>query len=199
MSGFLNNDGEFGYGATKYLLTSIALAIPVLLIPILEAAKQLRLPEVVAFGAVLMLIVLMVQPDSRKVPRDIVSSSNHSISESRYASVAKSLKRALDQRPDAVFCVADYGAPLPDAEVNFDSYFCNRWAGSINGDESVFIWGFVTLNWAPKEDLAGIKDSLVGKKVIVVRLTREATLGPETTETWWAEYVEPSWEIISTD
>jgi hypothetical protein len=202
MSGYLNNAGQFGYGATKYLLTSIAFTIPILLIPIFEAAKQLRSMEVVAIGAVLMLIVLMVQPDTRKVPRDIVISSIQSTPDSRYASVAKSLKKALDQRPDSVFCVADYGLPLPDAELNFDSYFCNRWAGSINGDESVFIWGFVTLDWASKEDLAGIKDTLVGKKVIVVRITNGATLGTEvteTSETWWAEYVDPSWEIINTE
>jgi hypothetical protein len=202
VSGYLNNAGNFGYGATKYLLTSIAFTIPVLLIPIFEALRKPRFVEVVAFGAVLMLIVLMVQPDSRKVPLTFVNFSKQSVLDSRYLNVAKSLKLALDQRPDTVFCVADYGAPLPGAEINFDSYFCNRWAGSINGDESVFIWGFVTLGWVPKENLAGIKETLLGKKVIIVRLTGELNAVPETTgtpKTWWAEFVEPSWDVISSE
>jgi hypothetical protein len=202
ISGYLNNAGQLGYGATKYLLTSIAFTIPLLLIPILESVRKLRLLEVVAFGAVLMLIVLMVQPDSRKVPRDIVSSSNKSISESRYASVAKSLKQALDKRPDHVFCVADYGLPLPDSQMNFDSYSCNRWAGSINGDESLFIWGFVALGRAPKETLEVTRDTLEGKKVILIRLTDDPQnnlAGLDVLDTWWAEYVDPSWQIINVD
>jgi hypothetical protein len=164
--------------------------------------KQLRLLEVVAFGAVLMLIVLMVQPDSRKVPRDIVSSSNQSVSDSKYASVAKSLKKALDKEPETVFCVADYGLPLPGAEMNLESYFCNRWAGSLNGDESVFIWGSVSLGWSTKEDLEEIKDTLAAKTVLVVRLTRPAGSDSEVlaiSDTWWAKYVNPSWELVTVD
>jgi hypothetical protein len=202
MSGFLNNSGQFGYGATKYLLTSIAFTIPVLLVPIFDSVRQLRLLEVVAFGAVLMLIVLMVQPDSRKVPLTFVNFSNQSVLDSRYANVAKALKQALDQRPDTVFCVADYGLPLPGAEMNLDSYFCNRWAGSLNGDESVFIWGSVSLGWATKDDLDEIKETLEGKSVLVVRLTRPADSDSEMlaiTETWWGDYVDPSWELITVD
>jgi hypothetical protein len=201
MSGYLIDSGQFGYGATKYLLTSIAFTIPVLLIPLYEAVRQLRFVEVVAFGAVLMLIVLMVQPDSRKAPLEFVNLPTNSILESRYASVAKSLKTALDQKPDTVFCVADYGQPLPDAESNFDSYSCNRWAGSLVGDESMFIWGFVALGRAPKESLYDTRDRLEGKHVMLVRLTNVSIASEvlDISDTWWAEYVDPSWEIITVD
>jgi hypothetical protein len=202
VSGYLNNAGDFGYGATKYLLTSIAFTIPILIIPIFEALRKLRFVEVVSFGAMLMIILLMVQPDSRKAPLTFVNYSKQSVLDSRYANVAKSLKQALDQSPDTVFCVADYGLPLQGAEMNLDSYFCNRWAGSLNGDESVFIWGSVSLGWSTKDDLLGIKETLEGKNVLVVRLTRPADSDSETEtvavpETWWGKYVNPSWELIT--
>jgi hypothetical protein len=199
MSGFLNNAGQFGYGATKYLLTSIAFTIPVLLIPILDAAKQLRLPEVVAFGAVVMLIVLMVQPDSRKVPKDIVISSNKSISESRSASVA-ALVSALSQKPDQLFCVSDYGFPKEKGVENYDSYFCSRWGGSLIGDSQTLAnWRFVPLDRAPIHSLVDAQESAQGEIVIVIRLVKQDLVGLETpppSETWWGEYVGEDWEIL---
>jgi hypothetical protein len=136
------------------------------------------------------------------VPRDIVNFTQPTISDPEYLRAAQSLKMAFDKNPDTVICVSDYGLPVTDAELNLDSYFCNRWAGSINGDESVFIWGLVALGLAPKEDLEGIRDSLTGKTVILIRLANEShsdSYELSVSETWWSEYVDPSWEIINTD
>jgi hypothetical protein len=60
----------------------------------------------------------------------------------------------------------------------------------------------VSLGWATKDDLVGIKETLEGKSVLVVRFTRPTDSDSETlaiTETWWGEYVDPSWELITVD
>jgi hypothetical protein len=201
MSGYLNNAGQFGYGATKYFLTSIAFTTPVILIPILEVVKQLRLLEVVAFGVVLMLIVLMVQPDSRKVPKDIVSSSNQTDKDIQSANsgVVGALVLALSQKPDQLFCVSDYGFPEEKGVENYDSYFCSRWGGSLIGDSQTLAnWRFVPLERAPIHSLINARENVRGDTVIVIRFVQQYSRGLETppsTDTWWGEYVDQDWQI----
>jgi hypothetical protein len=141
----------------------------------------------------------MVQPDSRKVPKDIVISSNKSISESRSASVA-ALVSALSQKPDQLFCVSDYGFPKEKGVENYDSYFCSRWGGSLIGDSQTLAnWRFVPLDRAPIHSLVDAQESAQGEIVIVIRLVKQDLVGLETpppSETWWGEYVGEDWEIL---
>ena len=210
-SALQGNQGTFGYGATKYLLTTISFSLPVFWMLAVEYLKPTNFRVIGAAGLVLILSILMIQPDSRKVPAAIVAPLLTSWQfltpfdiqkeETQAASIASALGNALQGNPDHVFCVSDYGFPEAGGEPNLYSYFCNRWAGSLNSDEGSFKWGAVPIGVNAKETLSDFRNQYVGEEVVIIRIPRPGGVvaNPlDASETWWFEYVDPSWKVIVT-
>jgi hypothetical protein len=58
----------------------------------------------------------------------------------------------------------------------------------------------VPLDREPEKDLGKVRKLITGQYVVVIRLTNPpGGPGPilDTSETWWQEYVDESWEIIT--
>jgi hypothetical protein len=208
VSGLLNNSGEFGYGATKYLLTAMAFTIPILwLVTVDQLRKNLTLKDLIISGIVILGVVFAIQPDSRASLDTIIAPHSvellHPVTnkdiESANSGVVAALVSALSQKPDQLFCVSDYGFPEEKGVENYDSYFCSRWGGSLIGDSQTLAnWRFVPLERAPIDSLVDAKKNVRGDTVIVIRLVKQDAGGSETsptTETWWGGYVGQDWQI----
>jgi hypothetical protein len=210
-SALQGNQGTFGYGATKYLLTTISFSLPVFWMLAVEYLKPTNFRVIGAAGLVLILSILMIQPDSRKVPAAIVApqlTSRQFLApfdiqkdETQASSIASAIGNALEGNPDHVICVSDYGFPVSGGEPNLYSYFCNRWAGSLNNDEESFKWGAVPIGVNAKETLSDFRNQYKGEEVVIIRIPRPGGVVPsslDASETWWFEYVDPSWKVIVT-
>jgi hypothetical protein len=153
----------------------------------------------------------MLQPDSRKVPASIVAPQltswqfltppNLEEVDPDASAIVSALDLAFLEDPDHVFCVSDYGLPAAGEEVNWYSYFCNRWAGSLNSDKESFFWGAVPIGVNPKETLADFRSKYGNDQVVIIRIPNPVGAGAtplQISETWWGEYVHESWQIVST-
>jgi hypothetical protein len=69
IAGLIGNSGQLGYGATKYLLTTISFSLPVIWLVIVSSIKPIRALSLFVLGLGVIAIVLLAQPDSRRVPR----------------------------------------------------------------------------------------------------------------------------------
>jgi hypothetical protein len=208
VSGLLKNSGEFGYGATKYLLTAMAFTIPILwLLAVDQLRKDLTLKDLFISGIVLLGVVFAFQPDSRASLDTIIAPKSvellHPVTnkdiQSANSGVVAALVSALSQKPDQLICVSDYGFPEEKGVENYDSYFCSRWGGSLIGDSQTLAnWRFVPLERAPIDSLVDAQESVRGETVIVIRFVKQDAGGSEIplpAETWWGEYVGEDWEI----
>jgi hypothetical protein len=206
ISGFLNNPGHAGYGAKKYLITSIAFTIPLLWMLFANLEIKKKMNKVLASGLVLLLAIFVFLPDSRQVLDSITFQSHggflKTVTEEDldYANsgVFAALETALAREPDHIFCVSDYGYPVPGDEQSLDSYFCSRWGQSFTSDESV-AWRFVPLDRMPVSSLDKVRESILNQNVVVIRLQRasdQLSLSPDLANTWWANYVDDTWAII---
>ncbi len=208
VAGLLNNTSTFGYGATKYLLTSIALSIPIILLVIVDNLKNVSVGNVWISGIVVLAVTFTLQVDSRSAFDTVVEPnsvgllnppSQSSIAEAQ-SGVFSAIKSALRENPNQIFCVSDYGFPVVNEEVNFNSYLCSRWVGSLIGDSGTMSnWRFVALDQAPISSLLSAKDDVKGEKIVVIRFTHRNTQDKQVlpiADTWWAEYVEASWKVI---
>lgn len=211
VSALEGNQGTFGYGATKYLLTTIGFSLPLLWTLAVDNLKPTNFRVVGAAGLVLILSILMLQPDSRKVPAAIVAPQLTSLQflappdpneESNSAAIAKALARALQSKPDLLICVSDSDLVESGGDVNFDSYFCNRWAGSLIANKDPFLWGAVALGVNPKSSLIDSRADYGHDVVAIVRIpSYEEVPKPalDNSETWWWEYADESWKIVQVD
>ena len=201
VSGYFENSGSFGYGATKYLLTTISFALTVIFITGIESIKSASPKLIATLGVGVAIVILMVQPDSRKVPAAALLPNltswqflnpNISSEDPEYRAIASAINIAMREKPDHVFCVSD-------AEESWNSYFCNRWAGSINLDQSSFVWGAVPIGVNTKESLSDYEAKLDANTVTILRISKPSDLGNSLTEAidpWWSDYVNPSWKVI---
>jgi hypothetical protein len=211
VSGLLANSGSFGYGAKKYFLTSIAFSLPLIWFVLIKEKTKSQLQPILfsaTTGLALLLSILAAQVDTRQVAVSVLSETETSFLRSpstedlakASAGVKGTMKIALEQNPDHIFCVSDYGFPLEDSKISLDSYFCSRWAGSLSADAGTFgDWRFVPLGQAPVESLQKILDINRNKDVVVIRLLRpEGSSAREIpkSETWWIPYVDDSWRVI---
>jgi hypothetical protein len=201
-SGYLENSGSFGYGATKYLLTTISFTLTVIFITGIDSIKSATPKLIATLGVAVAIVILMVQPDSRKVPAaallpnltswQFLNPNTSSEDDSQYSAIASAINLAMREKPDHVFCVSD-------AEESWSSYFCNRWAGSINLDQGSFFWGAIPIGVNPKDSLNEYKNQLGETSVTILRIANPSESGGATTDTtalWWSEYVSPSWKVI---
>jgi hypothetical protein len=203
------NQEGFGYGATKYLVTTISLSLPVLWIVAVEYLKPTNTKVIAASGVVLILSILMIQPDSREVPVAIVApqlipmqllAPPDPSEVSKPSAIANGLQIAFQLNPDHVICVSDLEVSSVSGQVDFDSYFCNRWAGSLNSNKDPFTWGAVALGRLGKDSLSEFRANYRGDVVAVVRISNpkdSTTPTLDKSETWWWDYADESWEVVT--
>lgn len=199
VNGLATNGGSSGYGASKYLLTSIAIGIPVLWMIMVSYKKIETLLRVIAAGLALVLGVVIFQPDSQPVAISFVSPTPTIDVAAANSGVFKALGDALEQKPDHILCVADYGFPLLDGREAFPAYACTRWGQSLaqnKTDAPGSQWSFVFLNRIPVESMEAVRDSLVGQKVVIIRFP-DPSQPLLIADTWWKDYVDDSWQIIT--
>jgi hypothetical protein len=198
LTGLAENADAPSYGATKYLLTTIALTIPIVWLTIVSLLKHSKVLVSTTLGVILLFGVLIAQPDSRSAVSFVTADRVVLNEDSIYKEVA-ALKIALEQNPDHVLCVSDFGFPADGQEIRMESYFCTRWAQSLVGGEvDSYDWRFAPLNRVDSIDqLLPIREAYEGKEVLLVRFTQESNK-LDLEETWWYKYVDESWEILST-
>jgi hypothetical protein len=207
VAGRVANSGAVGYGANKYLLTSIAFTAPLLWLLLLSYTRNLTSKKILVSGLVFLLVISLAQRDSLRVPATIFAPSSVGFlvppSEDNLAGVEtgviKAITTALEDEPDQLFCVSDYGFPAPNEEISMDSYFCTRWGQSLTSAESG-AWRMVPLDREPERDLVRVQKLLMGQHVIVVRLISppgEQGPMPDPSDVWWQKYVDKSWKIIN--
>ena len=206
LTGHEANSGTFGYGATKYFLTSITFSLPVFWMVIAHSIKGFE--KLMLFGLAMISAVLITVPDTRMVPATIVapyltpflSPDTASDIESAKSGVYLALSQASEKKPEHLFCVADQGFPAPGQSENMDAYMCTRWAQSITGNETGSAWRFVQINRASLESLVDFRELVSGSKVIIIRFATDYDSEnnlPEKSKTWWGSYVDNSWEVIN--
>jgi hypothetical protein len=195
INGLANNSLTPGYGASKYIMVSVAFSMPVFFMLLTRNRfEKGRLVRIIGSGLVVIFAILFVQPDSRATAVSFVTPAPAVNFDNSRVGVFKTIKTALSKNPDHVFCVSDYGFPYY-GDVNMDSYFCTRWAQSLLGDEGGSEWRFVPLGRIPQESLLPVIETFMNKKVLVLRFSKSDMPLLEK-DTWWAPYVDDSWEII---
>ena len=196
LQGIVSNSGSPGYGASKYLLTGISLTLPILWLVLVTPRKPLNLVVRLSTGLLLIFAVLVAQPDSRGSALQFMSPSEGVDVSGAKTGVFLALDKAIKSGAEQIFCASDYGFPYPEGESSFEAYLCTRWGQALTGDESGLEWRFVPLNRAPKESLELVRQSFSDKRVVVIRFT-DPTRPVLQSETWWSEYVDDSWTVIT--
>ncbi len=209
ISGMFANAGSsgFGYGATKYLLTSVAFSIPLLWLVISSSQRRPKSMVAAVTGLALSFSVFISQPDhgiiisTGIIP---VASVENPTSE---ANVVSAIREALETKPDHILCVSDKGQPMvvENAQWNsyqWEAYLCTRWADSLSANlmNEGFLWRSTMINSYPEETLAQVKETLKDKKVVIIRFEFPAEDDSDVTEDnglWWEKYVDASWKVIS--
>lgn len=207
LSGALSNLGSsgYGYGATKYLLTSIAFSIPALWMTSVFRKKHPRVLVAMVSGLAISFSVFVSQPDQNLVLSTGIVSV-HPVSEiPAEAKVVSAISEAIDSKTDHILCVSDLGQPMPVEgsqwnDYQWEAYLCTRWADSLSGNASNegFMWRSTMINSMPEETLAQVRDTYKDKKISIIRFDYQES-DPDTSaeeEIWWQKYVDPSWEIV---
>jgi hypothetical protein len=196
LTGLANNAGQPGYGALKYLMTSIAFSMPFLwlLLSMQMAKKDIFLALLT--GVLLIYAVITFQHDSRPVGSSFVAPTQPANVAASQSGVFPAIGEALRRSPQHIICVTDFETHSPDAGLNSSAYLCTRWSQSLVGDESGQEWRFVPLGRLPEESLTGVLEAFREKKVVIIRFP-DPDKPVSVEETWWFKYVDDSWEIIS--
>jgi hypothetical protein len=199
LTGILNNAGAPGYGASKYLLTSIAFSTPLLWMVISLSRKKINPLRVLAGGLALVFAILVAQPDSQPVATSFMADSQQVNTEASQTGVFAAIQEALDKDADHILCVADYGFPMEDGLTAFDAYLCTRWgqAVAVNKlDAPTSQWSFAFLNRNDFSHNEWVRDTYADENVFVIRFP-DPSNPLLVSETWWRQYVHPSWEIVT--
>jgi hypothetical protein len=205
LAGLFQNGGSFGYGATKYFLTSITLTLPIMWMVLAESVKSLK--ALAAAGLAIIVATLVTVPFTRMVPAAFVAptltpflaSPTAGDLQSANSGVYLALQQAVTLKPDHIFCASDFGFPAPNEAESMESYMCTRWGGALIANESGYAWKFVPLNRAPFSKLVETKNNVQGESVVFIRIfsqTGDDEDIPNKSETWWGKYVDNSWNVI---
>jgi hypothetical protein len=206
LAGLLQNGESFGYGATKYFLTSITLTLPIMWMVLAESVKSLK--TLAAAGLAIIVATLVTVPFTRMVPAAFVAptltpflaSPTAADLQSANSGVYLALQQAVTLKPDHIFCASDFGFPAPNEEESMESYMCTRWGGALIANESGYAWKFVPLNRAPVSALLETKNNVLGQSVVLIRLVNHRSGDSGISyigNTWWGEYTDSSWDIIT--
>jgi hypothetical protein len=176
----------------------------------IELIRPINSRVIAVAGLVFVLLILMIQPDSRKVPAVIVAPQLTSwqflappelrVIKTQTAEIASAINSAFEAKPDHIFCVSDYGIPEQAGEVNFPPYFCNRWAGSLNNDQESFKWGAIPIGVNNPESLGDLVRNYEGDDVVLIRIMKPLGVDAnklDMSQTWWFKYADPAWKIIT--
>jgi hypothetical protein len=196
LTGLANNAGQPGYGALKYLMTSIAFSTPLLWFVLSSQKPRKGIVLALLTGVALIFAVITFQYDSRSVGSSFVSESQPANVAAAQSGVFLAIGEALSKNPEQIFCVTDFELHSPDAEQSASAYLCTRWAQSLVGDEGGQEWRFVPLGRIPEESLTPVLEAYKDKEVVIIRFT-DPSNPLEIDETWWSKYVDESWEVIS--
>jgi len=208
-TGMLTNAGAsgYGYGATKYLLTSIAFCIPLLWMIISISQRRPSSLTAAVTGLALSFMVFVAQPDHGMVVSSGVLPVTSVASPTAETKVVSAIRDALDKNPDHILCVSDNGQPMAveGAQWNsyqWEAYLCTRWADSLsaNAMNEGFLWRSTMINSYPEGTLSQVRDSFKDKNVVIIRFeypAEDSSGVSEDVDVWWSKYVEPSWQIIS--
>jgi hypothetical protein len=204
--GMLANAGPLGYGANKYLVTSIALSIPVLWVILVTSMRGLKALGASVSGLILAFSISMFQPDQGLILNTGVVSLSPAASNPEESNVVSAIREALEGNPQNILCVSDDGQPMivEGAQWNanqWESYICTRWGDSLAGNagDEGFLWRATMINSYPIETLGTIRESYKDRNVAIIRFPSdsEESLEPIAQEdTWWFDYVEPSWSVV---
>jgi hypothetical protein len=206
-SGMLANSGSLGYGANKYLLTSIALSIPVLWVSLVSSKRGLSALGAVTSGLVLTFSVSIFQPDQGLILNTGVVSISPAATKPQESNVVSAIREAIETNPQNILCVSDNGKPMivEGAQWNsdqWDAYICTRWADSLSGNAGIEggLWRGTMINTRPIETLRAIRDSFQDRRVTIIRFPGKTEASTEIVaeeDTWWFEYVDSSWRVVS--
>lgn len=206
LAGLTQNEGNFGYGATKYFLISITFTLPVIWMALVEPVKAFEKKALA--GLALIVAVTVTVPDTRMVPASFVAPQLTAFLapptpgdiQAANSGVFLALQQAVTMEPDHLFCVSDFGFPAPGEQESMESYMCTRWGGALIANETGYEWKFVPLNRAPLQSLAETRERVSGEEVVMIRFTQVVKEGDspiEISDTWWGEYIEDDWKIIT--
>lgn len=197
IAGIAANGGSPGYGASKYLLIVISLSLPVFFLSLIEKETYNGIVRALTIGIILALAIVFTQADTRNVASAFITLQSAADLETSKSGIVIAIQKALDQDPDHVLCVSDFGYPAPGEDIRPESYFCTRWAQSlVGGDSESSGWGFVPLNRQEVSYMNQVVDSYKKKSVVIIRFIDPAN--PKLVQdTWWSEYVDKSWKIIN--
>lgn len=198
-TGTISNAGSFGYGANKYLLTSISFSLPILWLVIIYLRGKVQILTVAGSGLALIFALFIAQPDQQQILNSGVINIGPVNVEDSKTGVFVALQQALDGKPDHVLCVSDSGRP--GTEVRWESYFCTRWGESLAGADSPegWTWRTVMINQLPEENLNIVRDSLADREVVIIRFADSENLADQESgelPLWWEQYVSSSWKVI---
>jgi hypothetical protein len=206
-TGMLVNSGTLGYGANKYLMTSIAISLPVIWIAIISSKKGSRALGTAVSGLALAFTVSISQPDQGLILNTGVVALAPAVVNQVEPNLVSAIREALEGNPEHILCVSDDGQPMAveGAQWNasqFEAYICTRWSDSLSGNagDEGMSWRSTMINSRPIETLTTVRDAYQGRNVTVIRFqssTAESTLPLADEDTWWFEYVDDSWRIIS--
>jgi hypothetical protein len=194
-TGVAGNSGSPGYGALKYLMTSIAFTLPILWILSLGPGRKVKTDKILFSGLALVFALITFQDDTRPVATLFATTPPPANVAAAQYGVFAALEHALEMNPEQIFCASDYGAPLPGGELNMNSYYCTRWGQSLVGDENGQEWRFVPLGRISEDSLTPVLEDYKDKKVALIRFTDPNNVIP-VSDTWWVKYVDPDWKII---
>jgi hypothetical protein len=198
LMGILNNEGAPGYGASKYLLTTVAFSIPVLWMTLSLSKRKANPLRVLVGGIALVFAILVVQPDSQQSARSFLGERPEVSLEASQTGVFAAIQEALDRDADHILCVADYGFPLDDS-IAWDAYFCTRWGQAVAHnklDAPTSEWSFAFLNRNDFSNNEWVRDTFADENVIVIRFP-DPLKPVSIPDTFWYPYVHPSWEVIT--
>jgi hypothetical protein len=204
-TGMLASQGssDYGYGANKYLLTSIAMSIPVLWLVLILSRKRARTLVSLVTGLALGFGLFIAQPDHGLLLNTGVISISAVQDPTAEQPVVAAIRQALETNPDHILCVSDDGQPMlvegkPWNANQWDAYLCTRWGDSLAGKAGPegHLWRSTMINSMPEETLAIVRDTYVDKKVAIIRIPGYEEGSSEmkiAEEQWWFQYVSPSW------
>ena len=210
-TGMIVNGGysAYGYGANKYLITSIAMSIPVLWLAWIGKVKHAPTSVSALTGLALAFSLLIVQPDHGLVVNSgVISTSSEQVTVFESA-VVTSIRSALETKPDHILCVSDLGYPaiVEGRQWNDDqwsAYLCTRWGDSLAGKATIegHYWKSTMINSLPESTLAAVRDVYQDKKVAIIRfpaVDEESLELSDFNNQWWIKYVNPSWQIFNVE
>ena len=205
ITGMLASQGssEYGYGANKYLVTSIAMSLPVLWFVLVLSRRRARTLVASVTGLALAFGIFIAQPDHGLLLNTGVISLDAVSSPTAEQPVVSAIRAALETKPDHILCVSDDGQPMvvegkPWNPNQWDAYLCTRWGDSLAGKSGPegHLWRSTMINSMPEETLATVRDTYAEKRVAIIRIPGYEEGSSEmkkAEDQWWFKYVDSSW------